>query len=228
MLCLCLPDIQRQGELSKASQLSTTTITIYKETQRREKAALVSLKLIYSDGNVIRKDKFSSHQERLLPSPFTPHTELFSGLSNTKTQSKILNPSMPQPKQQAVSASNSTCSIFMCSKEKMTLTPQCSGSPGQEGHAVRAGQVPIISCSYQSFCSCQHTLKTRLRSWSFSICSSIALYKHWIKCLGGSPGFKGELHLGPSLGGVWVHPMGQGKSGWVQAHLTHKGQKNNL
>lgn len=80
MLCLCLPDIQRQGELSKASQLSTTTVIIYKETQRREKAALVSLKLIYSSGNVIRKDKFSSQQERLLPSPSTAHTELFSGL----------------------------------------------------------------------------------------------------------------------------------------------------
>lgn len=79
-LCLCLPDIQRQGELSKASQLSATAIIICKETQRREKAFLVSLKLIYSNGNVIRKDKFSSQQEQLLPSTFALHTELVSGL----------------------------------------------------------------------------------------------------------------------------------------------------
>lgn len=36
MLLLCVPDIQRQEELSKASQLSTTTVIIYKETQEEE------------------------------------------------------------------------------------------------------------------------------------------------------------------------------------------------
>jgi len=142
----------------------TTTTIIYKETQRREKASLVSLKLIYSNGNATRKDKFSRQQERLLPSTFTIHTELFPGLQDIKIQSKTVNPSVSQPKQQAVLASNSSCSAFVCSKEKATLTPQCSGSAGRESRTVSTGQVPTISCSHQSFCSSQHRLKTRLRS----------------------------------------------------------------
>lgn len=59
-LCLGLPDIHRQGKLSETSQLSTAAVIICKEMERREKASLVSLKLIYSNGNVIRKDQFSS------------------------------------------------------------------------------------------------------------------------------------------------------------------------
>lgn len=133
---------------------------------------------------------------------------------------------MPQPKRQAVPAPNSSCSIFVRSKEKAKVTLRCSGSPGRESSALSTGQVPISSCSHQGFCSSQHRPKTSLRSSSFfhlfRHCFIRALNKTFGRQPWGSPRFKGgEPCLGPSLGGVRAHPR------VGSAHLAHRDQNTN-